>query len=235
MIFNNCNPETNGEKYLYTLLKDKIHTIFDIGCRYDSLFLDFTGDVHYFDPIPEFIDKLKQQPTLNNKSYYNTFGLGSQTCKQYYFPAHQSFVNRVKCCHDDTDNKIELDIKTAADYITGLGITNSGETQIPTEISTYIDINFIKIDTEGYELDVLQGFGDLLTTQVKVVQFEYGGTYLDRNIKLQDVVSYLKNKGFDKFSYLSSGALIPITDFRDHYKYSNIVCVNLGLDMKDLY
>jgi len=245
MAFNNCNPETNGEKYFYNLLKDKITTIFDIGCRYDSLFLDFTGDVHYFDPISEFINKLKEQPTLNRKSYFNTFGLGYQTGKQYYFPAHQSFVNRIKSCHDDAKNKLELEIKTATDYITEFAhcTVNTGlETQcLGTDVNdgTPIDfhefIDFIKIDTEGYELDVLQGFGDLLTTRVKVIQFEYGGTYLDKGIKLQDVISYLETQGFGKFCYLSCDTLIQITDFTDHYKYCNIVCVNMRLEMKDLY
>lgn len=219
MAFNNCNSETNGEKYLYSLLKDKINTIYDVGCRYDSLFLDFPGEVHYFDPISEFIEKLKIQPTFNRKSYYNIFGLGQQTGKTFYFPSHQSFINRVKCCGNDEKNKIELEIKTGLDYLDSL---NSAE-----------PIDFIKIDTEGYELDVLQGFGDYLTNYVKVIQFEYGGTYLDRGIKLQDVISYLEAKGFGKFSYLSSTGMIPITDTIDHYRYCNIVCINTGLNMND--
>jgi hypothetical protein len=93
----------------------------------------------------------------------------------------------------------------------------------------------MKIDTEGFELDVLQGFGDYLTNNVKIIQFEYGGTYLDKNIKLCDVISYLTAKGFGKFCYLSSTEFSPITDVADHYKYCNIVCVNLSKDMCNIY
>ncbi len=33
--------------------------IFDVGCRSDSDYIDFTGEVHYFDPVNEFIENLK--------------------------------------------------------------------------------------------------------------------------------------------------------------------------------
>ena len=58
-MFNNCNSKTNGELLFYNLIKDKITTIFDIGCRNDSEFINFNGEVHYFDPINDFIESLK--------------------------------------------------------------------------------------------------------------------------------------------------------------------------------
>ena len=56
--------------------------------------------------------------------------------------------------------------------------------------------------------------------------FEYGGTFLDNNTKLIDVIKYLENKKFYKFSYLTNNGPIIITDFNDHYQYCNIVCIN---------
>ena len=86
-------------------------------------------------------------------------------------------------------------------------------------------VDFLKIDTEGYELNVLQGFEDTLEN-VKIIQFEYGGTFLDNNTKLIDVINYLGSKGFYKFSYLTNNGTVPILDFNDHYQYCNIVCIN---------
>ena len=32
--------------------------IFDVGCRFDSVFYNFEGDVHYFEPNGQFLEKL---------------------------------------------------------------------------------------------------------------------------------------------------------------------------------
>ena len=86
-------------------------------------------------------------------------------------------------------------------------------------------LDYLQIDTEGYELNVIKGFGDYIEN-IKVVQFEYGGTFLDNKTKMIDVINYLEQKGFHKFSYLTANGTEIITDFSDHYQYCNIVCVN---------
>ena len=65
-MFNNCNSKTNGEYLFYKNIKDNLHNIFDVGCRNDTEFKTFTEEVHYFDPVNEFIENLKKQPN-NNK------------------------------------------------------------------------------------------------------------------------------------------------------------------------
>lgn len=83
----------------------------------------------------------------------------------------------------------------------------------------------MKIDTGGNELNVLEGFEDLLN-KIKIIQFEYGGTYLDSNIRLKDVVEYLKKYNFSNFYYIKENGLKPINDYIDHYQYSNIIAIN---------
>jgi FkbM family methyltransferase len=210
-MFNNCNSDSNGEKLFYTSIKDKINVIFDIGCRSDTLFTDFPGEVHYFDPVPEFIDTLKSVKNSNKVSYFNSFGIGNENVELPYYPRHQSFYDRIASCNvSDDANKIILNIKKGIDYVNEKNIQS---------------IDFMKIDTEGYEFNVLKGFENYLEN-VKVIQFEYGGTFLDNNVKLIEVVNYLTEKGFHMFSYLSPQGFSFITDFADHYKYCNIVCFN---------
>ena len=144
-------------------------------------------------------------------SYFNNFGLSDVNDILWYYPSYQSFYNRTISCHRDDDaNKIKLIVKKASDYIKENNITL---------------IDFVKIDTEGSELKVIKGFEDCLKF-VKILQFEYGGTFLDNNKKLIDVINYLEQKGFYKFSYLTSYGTEIITDFTDHYQYCNIVCIN---------
>lgn len=213
-MFNNCDSKTNGEYLFYLQLKDKINIIFDVGCRSDSEFLDFTGEVHYFDPVSEFIDNLKNQPNKNKSAFFNNFGLSFENNNIYYYPKYQSFFDRVNSCKiSDNENKIILNIKKSIDYVVQNNIK-------------YID--FLKIDTEGFEYNVLLGFEDFLKN-IKIIQFEYGGTFLDNNIKLIDVINLLKQHGFNKFSYLTNNGSELIKDFTDHYQYCNIVCINENL------
>ena len=188
-MFNNDNPNMNGEYNFFYQIKDNINVIFDVGCRSDSFFINFNGEVHYFDPVDTFIESLKKQKNLNKIAYFNNFGLGEENKEIYYYPKYQSFYDRINSCKiSDESNKILLNIKTGLDYV------------VKNNIKT---IDFLKIDTEGYELKVLEGFGDFIEN-ISIIQFEYGGTFLDTNTKLIDVIKYLLHKGFDKFSYLTN-------------------------------
>ena len=212
-MFNNIDPKTNGEELFFNQIKNNINCIFDVGCRSDSEFINFEGEVHYFEPVSDFIENLKTQPNQNKSSFFNNFGLGDKNSERYYYPKYQSFIDRTVSCHySDESNKRLLHIKKASDYVT--------ENNIPT-------IDFLKIDTEGYELLVLKGFEDQLQ-KVKIIQFEYGGTFLDT--KLMDVINYLSQRDFHHFSYLTKDGPVLINDFSDHYQYCNIVCVNRTSD-----
>lgn len=205
---NNSNSATNGEKHYISSLPPGL-TIFDIGSRNDSEFADYLGIVHYFEPMKEAINILKSKPTRNTASFYNVFGLSNKDETILYYPRYQSFINRTASCSiDDSRNAVSFNVRKAIDYITENNINH---------------IDMIKIDTEGYELNVLRGFEDKLHI-VDRIQFEYGGTYIDAGIKLIDVINYLKEYGFKEFSYIAPSGLIRMTDFTDHYQYSNIVC-----------
>ena len=214
-MFNNCDSKTNGEYKFFMDIMDNIKVIFDVGCRTNSEYIHFSGEVHYFDPVNDFIEQIKKQTNLNVISFFNNFGLGEENKQIYYYPKYESFYDRINSCHvSDDSNKILLQIKKGKDYVIQNNIKN---------------IDFLKIDTEGYELNVLQGFEDFLEN-VKIIQFEYGGTFLDNNKKLIDVITFLEEKGFYKFSYLTSYGTEIITDFTDHYQYCNIVCINKNSD-----
>jgi len=188
--------------------------IFDVGCRFDSVFSTFNGEVHYFEPNAQFLEKLN--PLVNNtKSYLNNFGLSDKNESLEYYNEQQSFVNR-KLTHPDTYmnwTKSIFEVRRADEYIQKNNIES---------------IDFLKIDTEGFEFNVIKGFGDEIQ-KVKVIQFEYGGTYIDSGDKLKDVIEHLARYGFANFHYLKYEGMVPLTNLDDHYDYSNIVCFNSKL------
>jgi len=209
ILFGNCNSITNGELNFYNNIKNKCDIIFDIGCRYDSLFTDFTGEVHYFEPEITFIDKLKIQTNQNRVSIFNNYGLSNSNEELWYYPKYQSFYNRIISCKENDDiNKIKFNVKKASDYIKEKNIEK---------------IDFVKIDTEGSEFNIIKGFEDKISI-IQVIQFEYGGTFLDNNTSLSDIIEYLKSYGFKKFGYLYENGVYEIINYLDHYKYCNIVC-----------
>ena len=148
ILFNNCDNTTNGELNFYNNIKDKCDVIFDIGCRYDSLFTDFTGEVHYFDPESNFIEKLKKQTNKNRVSIFNNYGLSNSNDELWYYPKYQSFYNRtVSCSESDEMNKIKFTVKKACNYIKDKNIEK---------------IDFVKIDTEGSEFNIIKKYIILL-------------------------------------------------------------------------
>ncbi len=217
-LFNNSNPNTNGEMAFHSKLPEGL-VVFDVGSRNDSWFLSYPGFVHYFDPDPIFINELRENTKNKNKnSFFNAFGLSDESGCLAYYPKHQSFINRIiSTGKDDIENAKTLELRTAKEYIEQQNIEH---------------IHFLKIDTEGYEWKVIKGFSDCIE-RVSLIQFEYGGTFQDSGTKLLDVVEWLKDKDFKKFFYLGPRGFIEINDYRDHYQYCNIVCMrSVGLLQK---
>lgn len=54
-------------------------------------------------------------------------------------------------------------------------------------------VRFLKIDTEGHEMAVLRGFAAMLANgAIDVIQFEYGGTWIDSRTYLKDAFALLQ-------------------------------------------
>ncbi len=58
-------------------------------------------------------------------------------------------------------------------------------------------IDFVKLDVEGHEYQVLEGMGNYLNPNfTKAIQFEYGGCNLDSGVKLADLYQILQSRGY---------------------------------------
>ena len=77
-------------------------------------------------------------------------------------------------------------------------------------------IDFLKIDTDGHDFGVLDGLGNIT---VDMVQFEYDNFYRLHSLDIKDMFKRLKGW---HFFYILPGGLIPITDMREDYVYTNI-------------
>lgn len=137
--------------------------------------------------------------TLNLYSDENGSGLASLTKRRVeHFGIKFSYVERVKCQRLE-DWSMEHD--------------------------TYPD--FIKIDVEGHELDVLNG-ADSLLSKVSVIQFEFGGCNIDTRTFFQDFWYCFISNGFLLYRVTLSG-LIAIQSYSEEDEYfltTNYLAVN---------
>lgn len=74
-------------------------------------------------------------------------------------------------------------------------------------------IDFCKIDVEGHELDVLEGFGEAIN-HVSAIQFEFGGCNIDTRTFFQDFWYFFKKHNFEIYR-ISPLGLIHITEYRE--------------------
>lgn len=212
-----------GENFFLKNFIDKEDKIFfDVGTRTESHIIkelyDKNKEFHLFEPNPDFYNKLKQVYTESN-IFINKLGLGNKKEKLTYYIKSQSFINR-KVLFQNTPGSL-LELTTLDQYCFENNISN---------------IDFLKIDTEGFEINVIQGSSSNIDN-CKTIQFEYGGTYLDAKTSLKQIVDVFFNltkiKNWSIYllqkNYLLQIDLENIANF-ETYRYSNFI-----LTQKDLY
>jgi hypothetical protein len=90
-------------------------------------------------------------------------------------------------------------------------------------------INFLKIDTEGAELDVLKGSENMLkNNKIDHIQFEYGGCFLDSNTTLQQLCKHMSIYNYQLYKIEKDNITI-INEFDnslENFIYSNFLYIN---------
>lgn len=89
-------------------------------------------------------------------------------------------------------------------------------------------INFLKIDVEGSEFDVLKGAEEFLRPDfIDFIQFEYGGTNLDARVPLKAFFDFLEQKEFVIAKVMSKGLRVKgYSPWMDNYLYANYVALS---------
>lgn len=88
-------------------------------------------------------------------------------------------------------------------------------------------IDFIKIDVEGNEMKVLYGMEKIIH-KTKVIQIEFGGTWIDSRFFYRDMYDYFKINNFDLYR-MSPNNLIQIKHYEEideYFTFTNFVAVN---------
>ncbi len=106
-------------------------------------------------------------------------------------------------------------------------------TTLDTEFAApELRIDFLKIDTEGYDLKVMKGATNLLS-RTRFLQFEYNSYWIAVGSSLSEASRFLSKLGFSIFLVRSTG-LHPLRYefWNDYFRYSNyFACRSADLEV----
>ena len=222
-ILNYENFNISGEKKIvdnYILNNQDNKVIFDVGanagawsCYIHNHCSHF--QIHAFEPNKYLADNLKN---LNPKLIVNQCAVGCENghIDMYDYQgndnsSHASAVSGViEIVHNQASKKYSVPIVSLDDYCQ------------KNEIKS---INFLKIDVEGFELDVLQGAQNLIKNKnIKLIQFEFNEMTSLRGHHFLDFWKLLSNH-YNLYRVLPND-LLPITRYQslwtEFYGFQNI-------------
>jgi len=228
-ILNYENDEVSGEKYLINTVLRKIISsnepiLFDIGANmgdYTRLLLSSfpTATIYDFEPHPVTFMALKGR-TLSKKIKLYNLALGDKCGMMTLYDRsdwdgsplatlHRAVISDI---HKKKTLKYRVNVDTLSNFVQRAGVR-------------YID--FVKIDTEGNELAVLQGALPLLENEsIGCLQFEFNEMNTVSRVFFRDIRKVLSN--YKLFRLLPSG-LLPLDDSiveTELFAYQNIFAIS---------
>jgi FkbM family methyltransferase len=176
--------------------------IFDVGANIGQSALYyhqvFPGSVIYsFEPVSTTFKKLTENTRSfsNIKPYRSAFGSVAGEKEILLFPEEQSYLNSLKEeskeLHAGTIKEV-IRIDTIDDFVQKNHIEN---------------IDLLKIDTEGFELQVIRGAENMINNKrVKLIYCETGFSSHDTfKTYFPEILNYLVEKGYILFGFYEMG------------------------------
>jgi FkbM family methyltransferase len=197
--FESFNPEIGLLIHLYSYLPVPI--AIDVGASRGDIsqqLLDFGYELYAFEPSPQVFKELQDRLIGREQCHLYELGVGAADA-----------IMQLQIAEDSSANRIYGDVSLFSSIIShsmpeGLSFVQSVDVQVrslrslATEGKIPNDIGLLKVDTEGYDLQVLRGMGDL---RPHVVMAEFwspdfvfgrGSTYN----RLNDLVKEMRARGY---------------------------------------
>lgn len=194
----------------------------DIGANVGDYSLELLkktrAQILAFEPVPTTFERLRE----NLSSYQNRIvienkgvGCANGILSINYNPnasAHASFSNEIKAIdYISNDFKVDVEVVTLDNYCASHGMT---------------DIDFIKIDTEGFESEVFQGAAETLKNiQPKFIEIEFNWHQLFKKTTLNYFSDQLPNYDVYQLTFDNWIQRDPKDPLTNIYYFSNFIFV----------
>lgn len=209
----NFNSKSNGEEqYLKKISGLDFKVILDVGANIGEWSLIARkvwpySKIYSFEILPKHWDIFNKSVTNDSNIILNNFGLSNfeGNVDVYYNDRDESDVSAtiypqflIDFEKNYYNSKVICAVKKGTDFL------NDNNLMI---------VDLMKIDVEGHEMKVIEGFGDSIRN-VRLIQFEYGVYNITSRDLLCDFFQYL-----NKFDFII-GKIYP--KYIDFFKYTYI-------------
>jgi FkbM family methyltransferase len=223
------------ERTLKFLIEDPSPVVFDVGANVGKTLEEFKSwwpkaTVHCFEPQVECWSDLETRAGRYpiNTVFVNKAAAGSTNSGGVVFYTHEinsgvSGFNRINLSSRDSIKLAQV-TKEGADASTTYEASLNHERVVPmVRLKDYASrqnitkIHLLKIDTQGYEPEVLAGFGDDLKNVDVVVTELMFYDYYERSLSFSDIEQHLFPAGFRLYdiSHIAKNPMNGRTDWVD--------------------
>lgn len=200
-------------------LSRKSNCLVDVGCNigyFSCLFGKSNPQafIYSIDPNPKMYERTIENLKLNQIRKFETFNCGissrNDTLK-FYIPRRRhslaSFLQPEKDL-DDTDI-MEIEVRPLMNVLDGKNLNNA----------------VLKIDTEGFEYNVLSGISPADAQNFSYIIFEFASDHLRQaGLTGKEIFDIPWFKNYEAFSIKSDGSLEPFV-YRDETDYNLNICM----------
>lgn len=209
------------ENYLKVHYQKYIHpgdTVLDAGANigFHSLFFaqltGETGKVIAFEPIPINYNALMKNIALNDfpQVIANNIALGNENCTLKIHIDRTAQNPGAFNLLEDGEKNCSVICEKGDDFLTKHRINK---------------VNFIKIDVEGYELEVVKGLKDTISKDRPVINFEYDSAYQIRNHhQKNEIFAFLRNLNYSFLAVDGYGQTCPV-EYNDNLLNAEIIAL----------
>lgn len=210
-------------KYVKTFLNEKnLNICIDIGGHRGDYSKELLRNFDIkqliiFEPSYENYKYLKTQFNDNNIRLENLAVSSTSGNQTFYYHNHNSSLSSLHLRNifknDKNINSYEVEVVSLQEYL-----KKNQEIEI---------IDLIKIDIEGNEYEAIKGLGSSIK-MVRVIQFEFGSTFVDTKIPFFQFWTLLTENGFEIFR-MGPVNLFEVKSYsieEEFIEYSNFIAVN---------
>lgn len=175
---------------------------------------------HLFEPQQHLKNQLKDKYSTDGRKCVNGFALSDERGQTTIHYNEQgsglaSMTNRKLDYFDiEFDQKENVETETLNNYC---------------EDEEIAEIDLLKIDVEGHELQVLNGSVDMIASQsIKYITFEFGGANIDTRTYFRDYYYFFDEYGYDIYRILPNGKLYHIDSYNElneKFRTTNYIAV----------
>jgi FkbM family methyltransferase len=223
----------NREKVLKLLVDSNLPTILDVGANNGSSLVEFkkwwpNSKVHCFEPQSECWDELDDLSNEFTNVHINKFALGNKNDESKEFYSHDlntgiSGFNKINIESKDSIDlsKLSNDSKSLENH--KKTINHKRNVQVK-RLDEYIkndkninQIDLLKIDTQGYELEILEGLGtELNKVRILITELMFYD-YYEKSLSFYELESILRPFNFSLYdiNHVAKNPMNGRTDWID--------------------